>query len=330
MRRAWTISRRTAFPMRAIVFDGELRLRANYPDPAPAEGESIIRVTLAGICGTDLELARGYMSFRGVPGHEFVGRVESTNDPLLRGKRVVGEINAACGRCSFCAAGNARHCADRTVLGIAGRDGAFAEYLRLPDRNLLPVPDAVADEAAVFVEPIAAAYEILEQVWPRHDLTILVLGDGRLGALVAMVLASEQFDVVVAGHHQEKLTRLSQLGLKTTLESHVSAKFDLVIDCTGDPSGFRRALELTHPRGTLVLKSTAAASGEIDLAPVVVNEVTVVGSRCGPFEPALAALAAGKIDPRALVSAVYPLDQFAAAFRAAATSPNFKILLRPS
>jgi threonine dehydrogenase-like Zn-dependent dehydrogenase len=316
--------------MRAIVLDRELRLRADYPKPAPASGESIVRVTLAGVCGTDLELARGYMSFRGVPGHEFVGRVESSGDPALRGQRVVGEINAACGRCEFCIAGRERHCEQRTVLGIAGRDGAFADYLRLPDQNLHLLADQIADDAAVFVEPIAAAYEILEQLWPRHDRPILVLGDGRLGALVAMVLAAEQFDVVVAGHHAEKLARLSALGLKTAGESQVSDKFDLVIDCTGSAAGFRRALELVLPRGTIVLKSTAAAAGETNLAPVVVNEVTVVGSRCGRFEPALAELASGKIDPRPLISGVYPLDEYAAAFRAAATSPNFKILLSTS
>jgi threonine dehydrogenase-like Zn-dependent dehydrogenase len=316
--------------MRAVVLDRELRLRPDHPDPAPAGGESIVRVTLAGICGTDLELGRGYMSFRGVPGHEFVGWVESSGDPALRGRRVVGEINASCGRCSFCAGGHERHCPNRTVLGIAGRDGAFADFLRLPDRNLHPLPAAIADDAAVFVEPIAAAYEILAQLWPRHDRPILVLGDGRLGALVAMVLSCEQFEVVVAGHHPEKLARLSALGLRTLLESQLDGTFGLVVDCTGDPRGFRRALDLTLPRGTLVLKSTAAASGEVNLAPVVVNEVTVVGSRCGRFEPALAALAAGKIDPCPLISAVYPLDEFAAAFRAASTPPNFKVLLRIS
>jgi threonine dehydrogenase-like Zn-dependent dehydrogenase len=316
--------------MRALCFEHQLVYRFDYPDPAPAENESVIRVALAGICGTDIAISRGYMAFRGIPGHEFVGRVEQTRDPRLAGKRVVGEINAACGRCTSCIAGMGRHCPERTVLGILGRDGAFADKLRLPNENLLIVPDSAPDEAAVFVEPLAAAYEIFEQIDIGQKQSIAILGDGRLGAMVAMALRAEGYQPILAGHHREKIARLAALGLDTRPESELSGKFDYVIDCTGRSAGFSRALELVRPRGTIVLKSTAATGAQMNLAPVVINEITIVGSRCGRFGPALDALASGKLDPRPLVSAIFPLEDGAAALSAAATPPNFKILLRPS
>ncbi len=315
--------------MRAVVLDPQLVLRKDYPEPAPVAGESIVRVRLAGICGTDLELARGYMAYRGVPGHEFVGEVCETRTAGLAGRRVVGEINAACRRCDWCDAGLARHCPNRTVLGIAGRDGAFAEFLRLPDENLVPLPDSVPDNLAVFVEPVAAIYEIFEQTRLEPDDKLAVLGDGRLGALAALVLRAEGYAPVLVGHHREKLERLAALGANVKLEDKVAPGFDAVIDCTGAASGFRRALAIVRPRGTVVLKSTAAGSAPIDLAPAVVNEVTVVGSRCGRFAPALAALACGKVDPRPLISRVFELDDAPAAFAAAGRSPNFKVLLEP-
>jgi threonine dehydrogenase-like Zn-dependent dehydrogenase len=316
--------------MRAIVFDRKLEFRTDYPAPVEAAGESIVHVSLAGICGTDLEIARGYMNYRGVPGHEFVGIVASTSNPALRGRRVVGEINAGCGRCASCAGGLARHCANRTVLGILGRDGAFAEFLTLPDANLIPLPDSVPDEVAVFVEPIAAAYEILEQVHLARNRSIVVMGDGRLGALVALVLRGENFLPLVAGHHPEKLRRLESLGIDTAEEPAMRDRFDVVIDCSGSGSGFSRALEVVKPRGTIILKSTAAAGAEINLAPVVINEITVVGSRCGRFQPALDALASGKIDPRPLIDDTFALDEGVEAFASAANSLNFKILLSAS
>src|SRR5215472_7120802 len=242
--------------MRALVVDPNLTFRSHSPDPAPTAGETIVRVSLAGICGTDLELMRGYMGYRGIPGHEFVGRVAETNDPKLRGQRVVGEINAACGRCSLCRSGLARHCPERTVLGILGRNGAFAEYLRLPDKNLLPVPDSIPDEAAVFTEPLAAAYEIFEQLDIPHNRTIVVLGDGRLGALVALALRGENYLPVVAGHHREKLDRLALLGLSTSMEQDLKERFDYAVDCSGHGEGLHRASELVKPRGTIILKST--------------------------------------------------------------------------
>ncbi len=316
--------------MRAIVFDRKLEFRADYPDPVEAVGESVVRVTLAGICGTDLEIARGYMKYRGVPGHEFVGRVASTSNPALRGRRVVGEINAGCGRCASCAAGLGRHCPDRTVLGILGRDGAFAEFLALPDANLIPVPDSIPDEVAVFVEPIAAAYEILAQIHLGRNRTIVVTGDGRLGSLVALVLKSEKYLPLVAGHHPEKLARLKSLGLDTAQEPALRDRFDIVIECSGSATGFSRALELVKPRGTIILKSTAAAGAEINLAPVVVNEITVIGSRCGRFAPALDALASNRLDPRPLIDGTFALDDGVEAFAAAAKPLNFKILLSAS
>ncbi len=268
------------------------------------------------------------MQYRGVPGHEFAGRVVESQNPSLRGKRVVGEINVGCGRCPMCDSGLARHCPTRTVLGILGRDGAFAELLRLPDLNLIPIPDSISDEAAVFVEPLAAAYEIFEQVHLARNQTIVVIGDGRLGALVALALKSEQYQPLVAGHHREKLARLAELGLNTVDEASLLDKFEVVIDCSGSESGFRRAVELVRPRGKIILKSTAAAAAEINLAPIVVNEISVIGSRCGRFQPALDALAAGRIDPRPLIDGTFALDDGLAAFEAAKNPLNFKVLLR--
>src|SRR5271163_424562 len=198
--------------MRALVFDHKLEFRGDYPDPVAAPGESIVRVSVAGVCGTDLEIARGYMQYRGVPGHEFAGRVVESQNPALSGKRVVGEINAGCGRCAICHSDLARHCPNRTVLGILGRDGAFAEFLRLPDANLIPIPDSMPDDVAVFVEPIAAACEVFEQVNLARNESIVVLGDGRLGALVALALKGEKYLPMVADHHREKLLRLAELG----------------------------------------------------------------------------------------------------------------------
>jgi len=317
--------------MRALFLEGSrLTLRPDYPEPALAAGESLVRVTLAGICGTDLELVRGYMGYRGVPGHEFVGVVSQSSDPALVGQRVAGEINASCGRCDFCRADLGRHCPERTVLGILGRDGAFADYLTLPDRNLTPLPESIPDEVAVFIEPIAAACEIFEQVALAPDEKILVLGDGRLGAIVASVLHSHSYTPVVGGHHPEKLAALARLGLKVEAEEKLRPAFDCVVDCTGDPAGFARAVALVRPRGRIILKSTAATNPALNLAPVVINELSIIGSRCGRFGPAVAALEGGKIDPRPLISARYPLDDAIAAFSAARDPLNFKILLQVS
>jgi threonine dehydrogenase-like Zn-dependent dehydrogenase len=314
--------------MRALILDTDLRLKPDYPDPRKQAGESLVKVRLAGICGTDLELARGYMGYRGVLGHEFVGEVVESARSELAGNRVVGEINAACGRCDSCIAGMGRHCPNRTVLGILGRDGCFADYITLPDENLLVVPDSVPDELAVFAEPIAVAYEVFEQTRICRNESIAVFGDGRLGATVAMVLKAEDYAPVVGGHHREKLARLAEIGLATAIEADLKPGYDVAIDCTGSATGLRRAMELVRPRGRIILKSTAADAAALNLAPIVINEITLVGSRCGRFAPALSAIEAGKIDPRPLISAVYRPEQALEAFAAAAQSPNFKVLLK--
>jgi len=315
--------------MRALVLDSQLTFRDSCPDPAPVAGESLVRVRMAGICGTDLEIARGYMSYRGVLGHEFVGEVVDTRIAALAGRRVVGQINAGCGRCAWCARGLQRHCPNRTVLGIVGRDGAFAEYLRLPDENLVPVPNSISDEMAVFVEPIAAIYEIFEQTRIAREGSIAILGDGRLGTLASMVLRAEGYTPIVAGHHREKLARIAALGIKALHESELRPGFDVVIDCSGAAAGLGRALALVCPRGTIVLKSTAATGANINLAPAVINEVTILGSRCGRFEPAIDALASGRLDPSPLISKVLPLEQGAMGFEEAGHPANFKVLLKP-
>jgi threonine dehydrogenase-like Zn-dependent dehydrogenase len=314
--------------MRALVLDPGPVLRDDYPDPLPSAGESLIRVRMAGICGTDLELARGYMAYRGIPGHEFVGEVVDGPTSALFGRRVVGEINVACGHCDLCLANFKRHCPNRTVLGISGRNGAFAEYLTLPEGNLVELPGSIPDELGVFVEPIAAAYEIFEQVHLDRNEKILVLGDGRLGAIVGLVLWAEAYDPVIGGHHAEKLDLLSALSLKTDLEQHLPPGFDTVVDCTSNPKGLARAMELVRPRGRLILKSTAANSVDLNLAPIVINEISLIGSRCGRFAPAVEALASGKVDPRPLISAMYPLADALTAFDAAGDPQNLKVLLK--
>jgi threonine dehydrogenase-like Zn-dependent dehydrogenase len=293
--------------------------------------EVAVRVRLAGICATDLEIARGYMGFEGVLGHEFVG--EALEGPLA-GRRVVGEINAACGACADCQAGLGRHCAGRTVLGIVGRDGAFAETLTLPSENLLTVPDGVPDEAAVFAEPLAAAFEILEQVKIPAGARVGVLGDGRLGLLCAFALASAGGRVTLLGRHAEKLALAEKRGIDTLrseadgLPAELRRCQDVVVEATGSATGLFTALDWVRPRGTLVLKTTTHDVPPASLARIVIDEITVVGSRCGRFAPALDALASGRVDPSDLVEAVYPLSQGERAFEHAGRRGVRKILLR--
>lgn len=303
---------------------------------AGGPGEALVRVTLAGICNTDLEIVRGYSGFNGTLGHEFVGVVEEATDPGLRGRRVVGEINAGCGECDLCRNGDSRHCPTRTVLGIVGRNGAFAEYLLLPERNLLAVPDAVSDEAAVFTEPLAAACEILEQVRILDSDRVVVLGDGKLGQLIARVLQTTGCRLTLVGKHPAKL-RLAELsGIRTALKGELEDRlgqapadlFDVVVEATGSPSGFELALRLTRPRGTLVLKSTFHGGVNVDLSRLVVDEISLIGSRCGRFESALALLADGAVDPRPLISAEFPLAEGLEAMAMAANSGVMKVLLR--
>jgi threonine dehydrogenase-like Zn-dependent dehydrogenase len=316
--------------VQALVYDGEvLQLREDYPRPVPPPGEALVRVRLAGICNTDLEIVRGYMGFRGVLGHEFVGTVEEAEDRSLIGQRVVGEINAYCGECPTCRAGRPTHCPHRTTLGIWGRDGAFAEYLTLPVRNLHTVPDAISDEEAVFTEPLAAALEILEQVHLRPTDRVVVLGDGKLGLLVAQVLALMGCDLLAVGRHREKLAILARRGIPTLLEAEAEGlAADVVVECTGRPEGFAAARRILRPRGMLVLKSTYHGGVEADLTGLVVDEITLVGSRCGPFPPALRLLQRGLVDVQPLISAVYPLDRGMEAFARAAEPGVLKVLLQ--
>lgn len=311
--------------MRALRWDGSrLALAPDTPAPAPGAGEALVRVRLAGICRTDVEITRGYLGFRGTPGHEWVGEVVAASEPGLVGARVVGEINLACGGCEWCARGLGRHCPTRRVTGIAGADGAFAELLVVPVANLHRVPDVVPDADAVFTEPLAAAFEILDQVADVSGARAAVLGDGKLGLLVAQVLAQAGARVVLAGRHPEKLARAARLGIAT---GEPPAGADLVVDATGAPSGLPTALSLVRPRGTVVLKTTVAAKHEVDLAPAVINEVTLVGSRCGRFAPALDALAARRIQVAPLVDGVYPLGDAVDAFARAAAPGTFKVLV---
>lgn len=383
--------------MRALwLEDGRVRMRDDVPVPDPPPGEALVRVRRAGVCATDLELVRDYYPYRGVLGHEFVGIVEDVAPPEdvgragrrrqrraegepaagtaparpddLVGRRVVGEINAVCGACRPCRAGRPTHCADRTVLGIVGRDGAFAEYLTLPVANLHPVPDGVCDEVATFTEPLAAALEIQEQVTVGPDDRVVVVGDGRLGQLVARSLALTGCELTVVGRHRRKLELLASAGVRAVLagrpgggagpaaaeppadrddgadgavqrddgaaqgseelpEGLAPRAHDLAVDCTGHPSGFETARRALRPRGTLVMKSTYAGRLSLDASALVVDEITVVGSRCGPFRPALRHLARGRIDPSPLVDDRFPLAEAEGAIERAAEPGVLKVLL---
>ncbi|MES2641761.1 MAG: alcohol dehydrogenase catalytic domain-containing protein [Myxococcota bacterium] len=291
-------------------------------------GEARVRVHLAGVCATDLELVKGYMGFAGTLGHEWVGVVEAAPDAAWVGKRVVGDINCPCGACPTCLAGRPTHCPTRTVLGILGRDGAFAEHLSLPTANLHVVPDAVPDDAAVFVEPLAAACQILEQVHVRPSHRVVVLGTGRLGQLCARVLALSGAEVAAVGRNPVTLALLpSSVRAFSLADAPALAGADIVVDCTGNPDGLALATSLVRPGGTLVLKTTVHDVGRIEPNRWVIDEITVVGSRCGPFEPALRLLAAGLVDPRPLITARLPLEQGVAALEMAAQPGVVKVLL---
>jgi len=308
-----------------------LTYREDLPTPEPGPGEALIRLRLAGICATDLEMVRGYYPFTGVPGHEFVGEVVAAPDgPEWVGRRVVGEINITCGACRFCRMGMPTHCENRTVLGILGHDGVFAEYLTLPLANLHPVPDSVPDEMAVFTEPLAAALEIQQQVQVRPTDRVLVVGAGRLGVLIAWTLSLTGAEVSAVVRRERQRELLAPYGVRSLSADEVPPRsMDLVVEATGNPQGLALAKRALRPRGILVLKSTYAGETTLNLAPFVVDEVTVVGSRCGPFAPALRHLAAGRVDPRPLIEARYPLAQGPEAFAHAARPGVFKVLLEP-
>jgi len=301
----------------------------------PVRGaEALVRVHLSGICNTDLEIANGYAGFIGTIGHEFVGVVEESPGNLMVGQRVVGEINAGCGTCQLCQSGDPRHCPNRTVLGIKGRDGAHAEFLRLPVANLIAVPDRVEDEHAVFTEPLAAACGILERVKIDLRKRVAVVGDGKLGLLCAQVIALTGAEVLLIGKHPEKLRIAERRGMETALAKDTAKRkqeFDIVVEASGSASGFAAALELLRPRGVLVLKSTFAATdpAAIDQARIVVDEISIVGSRCGRFQPALDLLKKGALDIDSLISEEYSLDKGVHAMERAALKGVMKVFLRP-
>ena len=338
--------------MKALRYENQKLSVADVPPPRVG-GEALVRVTLSGICNTDLEIARGYAGFEGTIGHEFVGVIESLPDmsearasaragsvakPSLRvglltpGQRIVGEINAGCGMCDLCRAGDPRQCAQRTVLGIVGRDGSHAEFLKLPVANLLPVPDEISDEHAVFTEPLAAACGILERVDVTEATRVAVIGDGKLGQLCAQVLKTTGAPVTLVGKHQSKLHLAARRGIETITVAQApgrSREFDVAVEASGSPTGFRLALDLLRPRGILVLKSTFHGATEIHAAPLVVNEISVIGSRCGRFTPALELLKAQAVDVQSLISEEFALADGVRAMERAAEPGVMKVLLRP-
>ncbi len=319
--------------MRALRVSGG---RAAVQDVAPpvADGDALVRVTISGICNTDLELMRGYAGFEGTIGHEFVGVVEDPGGGAVpRGARVVGEINAGCGTCARCASGDSRHCPARTVLGIVGRDGAHAELLRLPARNLLRVPDAVPDHRAVFAEPLAAACSVLECLPPVAGVRVAIVGDGKLGVLVSQVLAVAGARVVLFGKHAEKMRIAGARGIETVAVADVKAHartFPITVEASGAEAGFAAALELLEPQGTLVLKSTFHGAASIDTARIVVDEIRITGSRCGRLAPALELLAKNAVDVEGLISETLPLARGEEALALAARPGVLKVLLTPS
>ena len=320
--------------MRAVVYDEGLKLDKNYPKPLPQKGEALIKVKIAGICNTDYEITKGYMGYKGILGHEFVGIVEDVNseDKSLIGKRVVAEISWGCNSpdCEWCAKKNYRHCPDRHTIGIWKKDGCFADYITLPANILFEVPANVPDEQAVFVEPLAAACEITEQLHIEPMQKVLVLGDGKLGLTTALALHAQNLDVTLVGKHQNKLDIASKQGVKTVLLNSFSQenKYDVVVEATGTASGFETSMNLTKPRGVLVLKSTVATGKELNLAPIVINEITVLGSRCGQFPPALRLLKNNRIDFNPFISGIYSIDDAIDAFEANKQKDTLKILIK--
>lgn len=320
--------------MRAVVFDEGLKLDKNYPKPVPQKGEALIRVSLAGICNTDYEITKGYMGYKGILGHEFVGVVEEVNggDSALVGKRVTAEISWGCNdpNCEWCAKKNYRHCPGRHTIGIWKKDGCFADYITLPTNILFEVPNNVPDEQAVFVEPLAAACEITEQLHIEPMKKVLVLGDGKLGLTTALALNAQNLDVLLVGRHQNKLDIAEKQGVKTILSDKFTPEkiYDVVVEATGTASGFETSIALTKPRGVLVLKSTVATGKELNLAPIVIDEITVLGSRCGQFPPALRLLKNNRIDFKPFISGIYSIDDAIKAFEANKQKDTLKILIK--
>lgn len=317
--------------MKALWFDGKLELRDVEP-PKRGAGEALIQVLLAGICGTDREILKGYSNFRGIPGHEFVGRVVECDEKKWLGQRVVGEINVSCGECNLCLWGLGRHCPHRTVMGIVNRNGAFAEFVALPTVNLHAVPDEIPDEAAVFVEPLAAAAEILEQIHIPAAAAVAVMGDGRLGLLVAQVLRHAKAKVTLIGKHSAKLKLARSWGIRTLEAGRNKLPgpvFSVAVEATGATQALETALRLVEPRGTVVMKSTFRERASFDTAKLVVDEITLLGSRCGNFETAIELLRRGHVQVKPMISKVLPLAAAHEAFRRMKDPACLKVILAP-
>lgn len=319
--------------MLALVFqDSKAVITTDRPEPVRQKGEALVRVRRSGVCDTDLQLARGYMGFSGVPGHEYVGEVVESDDPAWRGKRIVADINAGCGTCADCTLRDSHHCTTRTVTGILGRSGSFAEMLTVPERCLVEVPASLSDDRAVFAEPLAAALHVVDEfAGAAKPKRAIVLGDGKLGQLIVRAVASEGIPTALVGRHDHKLALAKKAaGVEAFLESDLPASYggaDLVVEATGSEGGLARALELVAPRGVVVLKTTVAAKLTVDLAPLVIHEVKLVGSRCGDMKRAIASLASGAVDPTPLIEARYPLARADEAMAHAARRGALKILV---
>lgn len=319
--------------MDALIFDETLKYVTDYNTPKMDSNEALIKISMVGICNTDLEITKGYMGYKGILGHEFVGIVEEVENPKdknLIGKRVVGEINLGCGNCNWCNQGLSRHCPNRSTLGILNKEGCFAQYLTLPVSNLLVVPDSIPDEVAVFTEPLAAALEILEQLHIKPYEKVAVLGDGKLGLLIALALNASNIDINLIGKHQNKLDIAKNQGINTELLSDIKIekKYDVVIEATGSVSGFQTSIALVKPRGVLVLKSTIASEKDLNLAPVVIDEITILGSRCGQFAPALRLMEKNIINFSPLISKILPFKQAIEGFELNRKKDTIKILLK--
>ena len=321
--------------MKALVYDEELKLVEDYEKPVLGDNEVLIKTIMAGICNTDYEITKGYMGYKGVLGHEFVGIVVAIGDKVPKnivGKRVVGEINCACENCSWCHRGLQRHCPNRSTLGIYKKDGCFSEYFTLPYKNVFEISDNIDDITATFTEPLAAAYEILEQVHIKPDSKVAILGDGKLGLCISLVFRALNIDFVHIGKHENKLKISRDIGAKTMLLSELTQKqiksFDVVVEATGSTGGFETSVSLVKPRGTLVLKSTITAKEGLNLASVVVDEITIVGSRCGQFAPILRLLESKKIDVKPLVEKVYDVENFVEAFEDNSKKGTLKVLVK--
>ncbi|MCK5145397.1 alcohol dehydrogenase catalytic domain-containing protein [bacterium] len=314
--------------MQALVFKKKLELQ-NVIKPQVDDNEALISVLYAGICNTDLEILKGYMGFKGIIGHEFVGIVVDCNDTEWIGKRVVGEINLGCGQCRYCLGGMARHCGSRSVLGIVNQSGCMAEYLSLPLNNLHMLPDSVSSLDAVFVEPLAAACEIIEQIHIFPTSTIAVLGDGKLGVLIAQTLSLTGAFVSVFGHQHSMCKKLRMLGINAVAEQISSEKkFDIVVEATGSIHGLNEAIKAVKPCGTIVLKSTIAELYNIDLSPIVINEIKIIGSRCGPFKPAIRLLEKKLVSTQQFISSVFPFKAWEDAFLEASQGTSGKVILQ--